>query len=84
MPGMHYIHDHYECDTLANKLMLKKQYFQTEMKEGTSVEAHMKHMKEPTDKLVFAAIGAPIPEEDKVVILIIVGKLIFYLKVTLL
>ena len=45
--------------------MLKKQYFQTEMKEGTSVEAHMKHMKELTDKLAFAAIGAPIPEEDK-------------------
>ena len=46
--------------------MLKKQYFQTKMKEGTSVEVHMKHVKELTDKLV--AIGASISEEDKVVI----------------
>ena len=36
------LHGHYERDTLANKLMLKKQYFRTEMKEGTSIEAHMK------------------------------------------
>ena len=62
------LRDHYERDTLANKLMLKKQFFRTEMKEGTSIEAHMKHMKELTDKL--AAIGAPISEEDKVVTLL--------------
>ena len=37
------------------------------MKEDTSIEAHMKHMKELTDK--FAAIGAPNSEKDKVVIL---------------
>ena len=48
--------------------MLKKQYFRTEMKEGTSIEAHLKHMKELADKL--AAIGAPISEEDKVVTLL--------------
>ena len=35
------------------------------MKEGTSVEAHLKQMKEITDRL--AAIGAPISEEDQVV-----------------
>ena len=51
----------FEHDTLANKLFLKKQYFQNEMKEGTSMEAHLKHMKEITDRL--AAIGAPISEE---------------------
>ena len=62
------LHDHYERDTLANKLMLKKQYFRTEMKEGTSIENHIKHMKELTDKL--AAIGAPISDEDKVVTLL--------------
>jgi hypothetical protein len=39
-----------------------------EMKEGTSVEAHLKSMKELTDKL--AAIGAPISEEDQVVTLL--------------
>ena len=36
---------HFEQDTLANKLFLKKKYFQMEMKEATSLEAHIKHMK---------------------------------------
>jgi len=60
--------NHFERGTLANKLFLKKQYFRTEMKEGTSIEAHLKHMKEITDKL--ASIGAPISEEDQVVTLL--------------
>ena len=38
------------------------------MKEGTSIETHLKHMKEITDKL--ASIGAPISEEDQVVTLL--------------
>ena len=59
---------HFERETLANKLFLKKQYFRSEMKEGTSVEQHLKHMKGITDKL--AAIGAPISEEDQVVTLL--------------
>ena len=59
---------HFERDTLANKLFLKKRYFRTEMKEGTSMESHLKHMKELTDKL--AAIDAPITEEDQVVTLL--------------
>lgn len=59
---------HFERDTLANKLFLKKQYFRAEMREGTSVEAHLKKMKELTDKL--AAVGAPITEEDQVVTLL--------------
>ena len=50
------------------KLYLKKKYFRTEMKEGTSVEHHLKEMKEITDRL--AAIGAPISEEDQVVTLL--------------
>ena len=58
----------FERGTLANKLLLKKQYFRTEMKSGTSVELHLKHMKELADKL--AAIGAPISEEDQVVTLL--------------
>ena len=62
------LRDHFERDTLANKLFLKKQYFRTEMKERTSMEAHLKHMKEITDRL--AAIGAPISEEDQVVTLL--------------
>ena len=35
---------HFERETLANKLLLKKQYFRSEMKEGTSVDKHLKHM----------------------------------------
>lgn len=60
--------NHFECKTLANKLFLKKQYFRTDMKEGTSIETHLKHMKEITDKL--ASFGAPISEEDQVVTLL--------------
>ena len=60
--------DHFERDTLANKIFLKKQYFRKEMREGTSVEAHLKEMKELTDKL--RSIDAPITEEDQVVTLL--------------
>ena len=60
--------NHFERETLANKLLLKKQYFRSEMKEGTSVDKHLKHMKDITDKL--AAVGAPISEEDQVVTLL--------------
>ena len=56
---------HYERETLVNKLFLKKKYFRMEMKEGMSVDAYIKQMKELTDKL--ASVGAPISEEDQVV-----------------
>ena len=46
---------HFERETLANKLFLKKQYFR-------------KEMKELADKL--SSIGAPISEEDQVVTLL--------------
>ena len=62
------LREHFECETLANKLYLKKKYFLTEMKEGTSMEHHLKEMKEITDRL--AAVGAPISEEDQVVTLL--------------
>ena len=62
------LRNHFERDTLANKLLLKKRYFRSEMKEGTSVEKHLKNMKELTEQL--AAIGAPIDEEDQVVTLL--------------
>ena len=38
------------------------------MKEGMSMEVHLKHVKEITDRL--AAIGSPISEEDQVVTLL--------------
>ena len=62
------LRSHFERGTLANKLFLKKKYFRKEMKEDTSMEAHLKEMKELTDKL--ASIGAAISEEDQVVTLL--------------
>ena len=59
--------DHFKKDSLANKLLLKKQYFRMEMKNGTSVESHIKQMKELTDKL--AALGAAIAEDQVVTLL---------------
>lgn len=43
-------------------------YFRSEMKEGTSVDRHLKQMKDIPDKV--AAIGAPISNEDQVVTLL--------------
>ena len=60
--------EHFEKNTLANKLLLKNQYFQMEMKEGSSIETHMKEMKELADRL--AALGAAVLEEDQVVTLL--------------
>ena len=62
------LRNHYERDTLANKLLLNKQYFRSEMRDGTSIEKHLKFMKELTDKL--AAVGAAVEEEDQVVTLL--------------
>ena len=53
---------------MSNKLLLKKQYFRSDIKEGTSVDQHLKHMKDITDKI--AAVGAPISEESQVVTLL--------------
>lgn len=59
---------HFERDTLANKLFLKKKYFRCEMKEGNRLTEHLKQMKELTDQL--SAIGAVIEEEDQIVTLL--------------
>ena len=56
---------HFQQATLANKVLLKKQYFRKEMTEG---ELHLKEMKELTDKL--SSVGAPISHEDQVVTLL--------------
>ena len=67
-PAWRALCDHYERGTLANKLLLKKQYFRMEMREGDSMDKHLKEMKELTDKL--AALGAAVAEEDQVVTLL--------------
>ena len=67
---------HFERETLANKLFLKKQYFRKEMSECNSIDMHLKEMKELTDKL--SSIGAPISEEDQVVTLLEFTSIILY------
>ena len=59
---------HFERNTLANKLFLKKRYFRKEMCEGTPINEHLKEMKLLADKL--ASIDAPISQEDQVVTLL--------------
>ena len=58
----------FERNTLANKLFLKRQYFTTKMREGQSVQDHLRCMKEITDKL--AALGSAVAEEEQVVVLL--------------
>ena len=53
---------------LANELFVKKQFFRMEMKESTTIDTHLRQMKELSDQL--AAIGAPVTEEDQVVTLL--------------
>ena len=53
----------FESITLHNTLVLKKQYFRSGMSEGSSMEKHLKTMKELTNML--AAVGSPISEEDQ-------------------
>lgn len=62
------LQNHFERDTLTNKLFLKKQYFRTVMREDASIEQHIRYMKELTDKL--AAVNSSISEEDQVVTLL--------------
>lgn len=62
------LQSHFERDTLANRIYLKKQYFRAIMKDGESVEAHLKRMKDIVNKL--SAIKVTISEEDQVVTLL--------------
>lgn len=55
----------FEKDSLTNKIQLKKKYLRTEMAEGKSVGNNLNYMKGSMDR--WAAIGAPISEEDQVV-----------------
>ena len=69
----------FERNTLANKLFLKRQYFTTKMKEGQSVQDHLKNMKEIVDKL--AALGSEVAEEEQVVALLISFHFISFLHI---
>ena len=60
--------NHFERNTLANKLFLKKRYFRSTIQEGADISDHLYYMKRLADKL--SAINAPIVEEDQVVALL--------------
>ena len=59
----------FERNTLASKLLLKRQFFTAKMKEGQPAQEHLRLMKENVDKL--AALGAVVAEEEQVVALLI-------------
>jgi len=59
------LQSHFERDTLANRIYLKKQYFRAVMKSNDSVENYLKYMKDIVNKL--RAIKAPVNEENQVV-----------------
>lgn len=58
----------YERNTLTNRIYLKKRYFRMEMKEGSSLQEHLRAMKELTDQM--AVINCEISQEDQVVTLL--------------
>ena len=60
--------EQFEQSTLASKLDLRKTYFRLDMGEETTVEQHVRQMKDLTDRL--AAMGSPIPEQDQVMTLL--------------
>ena len=59
----------FERKTLSSKILLKRQYFTTKMRDGQPVQEHLKNLKEITDKL--AALGSAVTEEEQVVALLI-------------
>jgi hypothetical protein len=60
---------HFERDTFANKLLLKKKLFSMKMRENQAAEEHLRSMKEITDQL--AALNAGVAEEEQVVALLL-------------
>ncbi len=60
--------EQFDRKTWANKLELRRKLFSLRLKEGGSVQEHIKHMTEIFDGL--SAIDAPLTEEDRVVYLL--------------
>ena len=59
---------HYEKDTIKNKLVLKKRLYRLQMGEGATMVEHLKGMKEITDRL--SVMGSPVADEDQVAVLL--------------
>ena len=59
---------HFERQHLSNKMLLKKMFYTAKMTDDMAIKDHIKYMKELGDKLT--AVGAPIPEEDQIILLL--------------
>ena len=57
--------DQFQKKTWANKLQLRKRLYSLRLREGESVQEHIRRLTEILDEL--AAIGCPVEEEDRVV-----------------
>ena len=57
--------DQFQKKTWANKLQLRKRLYSLRLREGESVQEHIRKLTETFDEL--AVIGSPIDEEDRVV-----------------
>ena len=60
--------DHFQRNTWANKLELKRKLFSMRLAEGGSVQDHIKSLTEVCDQL--AAVGEPVKQDDCVVYLL--------------
>ncbi len=58
----------FERPSLSNKMSLKSQLFGLQMKPGCSMENHLKELTGLVERL--AALGAPVDEQDQVVLLL--------------
>ena len=57
--------DQFQKKTWANKLQLRKRLYSLKLREGDSVQEHIRKLTEIFDEL--AVIGSPVEEEDRVV-----------------
>ena len=57
--------DHFQKKTWANKLHLRKKLYSLRLREGESVQEHVRKLTELFEEL--AVIGDPMKEEDQVV-----------------
>ena len=57
--------DQFQKKTWANKLQLRKRLYPLKLREGDSVQEHVRKLTEIFDEL--AVIGSPVEEEDRVV-----------------
>ena len=57
--------DQFQKKTWANKLQLRKRLYSLRLREGDSVQEHIRKLTEIFDEL--AVIGSPVEEEDRVV-----------------